>query len=190
MSETVDDVVIKFSDVKNKKIQPAGSSTQLGKKKYKKKTIKTLGGWEPGKPGALAICRYQTDGYCQAAMLLYWIKWRWQKKNKINRHGKEWIVSSAENWAKEAGLSTGEYKNIALPVLKRRGIIEVKTWKFSGIRQTWVHLKLDMLFNEFHEEHLFYEMRRQSEFKQIGIGMTNDYVKKRSNFPKKKKKGK
>lgn len=190
MSEKIDDVIVNFSDIQNKKQNGSENSDPMSKNKYKKKIVKSSGGWEPGKAGALAICRYQCEGHWQAAMLLFWIKWRWQKKNKPPKRNKEWIVASAQYWAKEAGLSYGEYKNKALPTLKRLGIIEVGTWKYSGKRQTWIHLKLDELKNEFNEEYEFYEMRRQSDFEQLSIGIKKNYVKKKPNFSKKKKKGK
>lgn len=183
MSNKMEDVVDLDVFKQQQKKKPDTSSN--GGAKYKKKQTKYKnkpGGWEPGKPGALAVCRYQTDGFWQAAMLLYWIKWRWNKKNKIEKNGKEWVVAFAELWAKEAGLSTGEFKNVALPLLKRKGLIEVGTWKFAGKRQTWVHYKPDMLANEFQDDYGFYEMRRQSEFVPLGVGIPNDYVKKPSNF--------
>lgn len=190
MSDNVDDVIVNFSEIQNKKQSNAEKSKPVGKWKYKKKTLKAPGGWEPGKAGALAICRYQCEGHWQAALLLYWIKWRWQKKNKITRKNKEWVFAPAENWAREAGLSDGEYKNKALPTLKRLGIIEVRAWIFAGKKQTWINYKPEVLLNEFHSEYSFYEMRRKEEFQQLSIGITNDYVKKKPNFSKKKKKGK
>jgi hypothetical protein len=120
--------------------------------------------WQPGQPGALAVCRYQTNGHWQAALLLFWIKWRWKKKKKIKRNGKEWVVAFAEQWMSESGLDEGEYKNHALPYLKKHDLIEVATWKFQGVRQTWIRLKLENLKNQYQEDHSFYELRRKSGF--------------------------
>lgn len=187
MSYKIEDVVNLDAFKQQKQQKKKAGVASSGSPKHKKtKYNNNLGVWKPGTPGALAVCRYQTDGYWQAAMLLFWIKWRWKKPNKIKKNGKEWVIAFAEVWAKEAGLSEGEFKNVALPVLKRKGIIEVATWKFAGKRQTWVHYKPDMLANEFQDDYAFYEMRRQSEFSPPGVGIPNDYVKKKSNFTKSK----
>lgn len=146
--------------------------------------------WTPGTPGKWAVCRYQVNGYWHAASLLFWIKWRWKKKNKMQRWNKEWIVASADEWAKESGLSQGEYKNQALPILKKLGIIDVKTWKLKGTRKTWIHLNVDALDNTYDTFFEFYEMRREDNFHDdtiLGSNNHNTYAKIRKKPPKKKK---
>jgi hypothetical protein len=138
--------------------------------------------WKPGTPGAWATCRYQAGGFWQSAALLYWIKWRCQKPNKIKRKGEEWVVASAAEWAKESGLSDAEFKNTALPILKKEGVIEVKTWKFKGVRQTWIRLIPEALANHINQDYEFYEIRRQSNWYCI---TTNHHAF--SKHPKKKK---
>lgn len=113
-----------------------------------------------------------------------------EEKNKMQRWNKEWIVASADEWAKESGLSQGEYKNQALPILKKLGIIDVKTWKLKGTRKTWIHLNVDALDNTYDTFFEFYEMRREDNFHDdtiLGSNNHNTYAKIRKKPPKKKK---
>jgi hypothetical protein len=103
-----------------------------------------------GKPGALAVTRYQAGNDLVSAMLLYRIKFYFRpgvKFKKLTRFGKDWIAMSRSDWAREAGLSEGEMKNRALPRLRKLPFIEIRQMKLtpSGPKLLWVSLDLSIL---------------------------------------------
>ena len=95
-----------------------------------------------GAPGALAVARNQAGGDWAAGMFLYRIKFRWRMKKKLERHGKEWVAMSRENWAVESGLTFGEFKNRALPKLRKWPFVTIRSMKLvpGGPKLLWVHL--------------------------------------------------
>jgi hypothetical protein len=100
-----------------------------------------------GFPGAFAVARNQAGGDWAAAVFLYRIKFRWQMKNKLARHGLEWVAMSREEWAKESGLTFGEFKNRALPKLRQQPFVTINQWKLkpNGPKRLWVNLDPDWL---------------------------------------------
>ncbi len=101
-----------------------------------------------GFPGAFAVARNQAGGDWAAAVFLYRIKFRWGMKKKLERHGIDWVAMSRENWAKESGLSFGEFKNRALPKLRKCPFVTIRAMKLKpdGPKLLWVHLDLELLF--------------------------------------------
>ena len=81
------------------------------------------------------------------AAFLYRIKWRFQMKKKIERFGKEWVAMSRADWAKECGLTIGEFKNRALPRLREQPFVTIRQMKLNPIepKVLWVHLDPDWL---------------------------------------------
>ncbi len=107
-----------------------------------KKTPKAKEPLSWGAPGALAVARNQADGDWAAGMFLYRIKFRWQMKKKLQRNGLEWVAMSRENWARESGLTFGEFKNRALPKLRKWPFVTIRSMKLKpdGPKLLWVHL--------------------------------------------------
>lgn len=109
-----------------------------------------------GEPGAYAMARNQAGGDWAAALLLYRLKWRWQMEKKLKRLGKEWIAMSRSHWAHEAGLSDGEMKNRALPILRKRQFVTIRAMMLGGHKLLWMSLDLAKLLEwttapEIHE---------------------------------------
>jgi hypothetical protein len=98
-----------------------------------------------GLPGAFALSRNQAGRDWAAGVLLYRLKWRWQADKKLERLGKEWIAMSRSNWAKEAGLSEGELKNRALPQLRKRPFVTIRSMKLGTKKLLWMSLDTALL---------------------------------------------
>lgn len=93
-----------------------------------------------GKPGAFALSRNQAGGDWAAGLLLFRLKFRWQSKKKLERFGKEWIAMSRSDWAREAGLSEGEMKNRALPILRKRPFVTIRAMRLGNRKLLWMSL--------------------------------------------------
>jgi hypothetical protein len=111
---------------------------------------KTPGDKKPpafGFPGAFAVARNQAGGDLAAAAFLYRIKWRFRMKKKLERNGLNWVAMSRDNWAKESGLTFGEFKNRALPRLRQQLFVKIQQWKLEprGPKLLWVNLDPDWL---------------------------------------------
>lgn len=115
----------------------------------------------PGQPGAWAVCRFQCDGDWAAAALLYRLKWRWGQKNKLRRLGLEWIAESSREWALGAGLSFYEFRDHALPRLRKMPFVEVRQMKLhhTGPKLLWMSLRSEELPGTLDGAYEFYEAR-------------------------------
>lgn len=91
-------------------------------------------------PGELARCRAIVGGDMLAAVLLYRIAHLWRAINpKMERHGKEWIAMVSEGWADSAGLSLSEFKNRALPRVRKYAgtIVEIRPMGNGKDKKLW-----------------------------------------------------
>jgi hypothetical protein len=105
-----------------------------------------------GMPGAFALARNQAGLDWAAGALLYRLKWRWLGEKKLQRLGKEWIAMSRSDWAKEAGLSEGEMKNRALPKLRKRQFVTIRSMKLGAKKLLWMSLDTALLYEWTTEE--------------------------------------
>ena len=116
-----------------------------------------------GKPGAFALARNQAGGDVMAAALLYRLKFYFRPEadfKKLTRHGKEWVAMSRSDWGREAGLSEGEMKNRALPRLRKRPFVSIRSMRLtaSGPKLLWMHLDLALLY-EWTDDQETYEAK-------------------------------
>ena len=68
-------------------------------------------------------------------------------KLKIFREGKMWLAKSYEGLANEVKLTVKQVRR-AINVLKNKGYIETKVWKFKGAPTTHIWLNIDKLLND------------------------------------------
>lgn len=71
-------------------------------------------------------------------------------KLKIFREGKLWLAKSYEELAREVKLTVKQVRR-AISILKDKGYIETKVWKFKGAPTTHIHLNTDKLLNDMKE---------------------------------------
>jgi hypothetical protein len=140
-----------------------------------------------GKPGALALARYQADGDWAAGALLYRVKFHFSpQKKRLTRFGLEWVAMSRHDWATEAGLSDSEMNNRALPKLRARPFMEIRAMKLSpnGPKLLWIHLDLVKMHECTHDDEMVEKMQHLNPGKMLGPGL----AKPKTNYPYKKKK--
>ena len=74
--------------------------------------------WE--RPSLVAIHRAMAGNDLAAGNLLHHIVFEWgNRRRKLERGGQKWLAHSSAAWAIASGLSFGEFKNRALPRLKK-----------------------------------------------------------------------
>lgn len=93
-----------------------------------------------GLPGLYALARNRAGGDWAAGLLLYRLMWRWRMEHKLERLGKQWVAMSRDDWAREAGLSSGEMKNRALPNLRKQAFVTIRGMKLGNRKLLWMHL--------------------------------------------------
>jgi len=71
-------------------------------------------------------------------------------KLKIFKEGKMWLAKSYEQLAKEVKLTVKQARR-AISILKNKGYIETKVWKFRGVPTTHIWLNTDKLLNDMKE---------------------------------------
>lgn len=105
------------------------------------------GTYAPGKLGAWAICRFQCKGDWSAASLLYRLQWRWKQSKKLQRFGHEWIAETSQQWADGAGLSIYEFRDRALPRLRKLPFVQIRQMRLgtSNRKLLWMRLKQEEL---------------------------------------------
>ena len=110
------------------------------------KTFKQKSNAALGRPGPIAVARFQT-GDLLAGLLLFRLRWRWGMSKKLERFGREWIAMSRRDWAMEAGLTESEMKNRALPRLRQCDFVIIRQMKLtpSGPKLLWMSLELSLL---------------------------------------------
>lgn len=94
-------------------------------------------------PGELARCRIAAGGDWRAGAFLYRIAFLWRAINpKLNRHGKEWLAMTREEWATASGLGWSEFVNYGLPLLRKHGqiYVEIRSMGRGGDKKIWVSL--------------------------------------------------
>lgn len=97
-----------------------------------------------GQPGVLARIRFTVGGSWPAAALLYRLKFHLGNEKKgLERKGRRWIAMSRKDWAREAGLSEGELKNSALPILKNEPYFLAQQWKLKYNSQKLLWLTIE-----------------------------------------------
>ena len=134
----------------------AGMKTQLAKGETKAKTAKTTAKQQKiaakikqsqqaksklRSPGELARCRAIVGGDMLAAALLYRIAYLWRAIHpKLQRHDKEWIAMVSEGWADSSGLSISEFKNRALPRVRKYAgtIVEIRPMGRGSDKKLWI----------------------------------------------------
>lgn len=73
-------------------------------------------------------------------------------KLKIFKEGKMWLAKSYEELANEVKLTVKQIRR-AISILKNKGYIETKVWKFRGAPTTHIWLNTDKLLNDMKELH-------------------------------------
>jgi len=131
-----------------------------------------------GVPGAIAVTRNQVGGDWAAALLLYRLKWRWQMKKKLVRLNREWVAMSRSDWAREAGLSEGEMKNRALPILRKCNFVVIRAMMLKETKLLWMSLDL----SELESSTLDFETHNHL----LNGGKPPGYEKPKGNYPYKK----
>lgn len=101
-------------------------------------------------PGEVALCRKLAGGDMAAGILLHRIVVIWKlRKKKLERFGQEWLAMPNKDWAVSAGLSDAEFKNRALPRLKKecQAFVEFRTMRLTPASPNilWVNLNTDEL---------------------------------------------
>ncbi|ADQ45550.1 hypothetical protein Calkro_0656 [Caldicellulosiruptor kronotskyensis 2002] len=71
-------------------------------------------------------------------------------KIKIFREGKLWLAKSYDELAREVKLTIKQVRR-AISILKNKGYIETKVWKFRGAPTTHIHLNTDKLLKDMKE---------------------------------------
>ena len=71
-------------------------------------------------------------------------------KLKIFKEGKMWLAKSYEELANEVKLTVKQIRR-AISILKNKGYIETKVWKFRGAPTTHIWLNTDKLLNDMKE---------------------------------------
>lgn len=117
-------------------------------KKPKKQTIR---------PGHYARARALAGNDMAAGLLLYRIDGLWRfVKNKLQRHGDDWIAMSRSDWAKSSGLTINELKDRALPRLKKHcgHFVQFKTMRLDPTKPNllWVS------YNDFFAHSLYEDL--------------------------------
>lgn len=102
-----------------------------------------------GRPGAFALARNQAGGDWAAGVLLFRLKFRWKGERKLKRLGKDWIAMSRIDWAKEAGLSEAEMKNRALPKLRMRQFVTIRSMRLKGKNLLWMSLDEGLMLSDW-----------------------------------------
>ncbi len=75
--------------------------------------------WE--RPNLNALCRKLAGGDMAAGMLLFHFLYVWRnRRGKLERNGKEWLAHSRKAWAEASGLTFSEFRDRALPRLKKK----------------------------------------------------------------------
>jgi len=97
--------------------------------------------WE--RPNFNALCRKLAGGDVIAGLLLAHVLYVWRnRRNKLQRHGKDWLAHTRDRWAFAAGLSRHEMTSRALPRL-RNYCFEFLTIKAMGNgtgKKLWIHV--------------------------------------------------
>lgn len=101
-------------------------------------------------PGEYALCRNLAGGDMAAGILLHRIAVLWKLlKKKLSRGGREWLAFSREDWARTAGLSEGEFKNRALPILRKECSSFLETMQArivpTGPKLLWISIDTEAM---------------------------------------------
>lgn len=108
--------------------------------------------WE--NPNLLAIHRMMAGTDLAAGALLHHIVFEWRnRKKKLSREGRDWLAHSREAWAAAAGLTSAEFKNRALPRLKKHccGFLTVRAMGNGADKKLWVSVD-EMAMRERYNE--------------------------------------
>lgn len=95
--------------------------------------------WE--RPSLVAIHRAMAGTDLKAGVLLHHIVFEWANRNKkLERGGQQWLAHSREAWAQASGLTFAEFKNGALPRLKKEccGFLAVQAMGNGADKKLWI----------------------------------------------------
>jgi len=98
-----------------------------------------------GVPGPISKMRVILDGNLPAALLLYRVYGRFKYSKKfLNRHGKKWIAMTSNQWATESGLTPAQFRNTAVPILKKEKFVEIRAMCLRPSQPKLMWFSLDM----------------------------------------------
>lgn len=93
-------------------------SSKAKKSELINKAIAANQRWE--RPNLNALCRKLAGGDMAAGLLLAHFLFEWRnRKAKLERNGRYWLAHSREAWAEAAGLTFSEFRDRALPRLRK-----------------------------------------------------------------------
>lgn len=102
--------------------------------------------WE--RPNLNALCRKLAGGDMAAGLLLAHILYVWRNRtHKLDRHGKHWLAHKREAWAEAAGLTFSEFRDRALPRVKREcaAFLTVKAMGNGEQKKLWISVDEGLL---------------------------------------------
>lgn len=95
--------------------------------------------WEG--PDKLMLCRLLAGGDLRAGLLLFRIVELWKmRKGRLDWAGREWLAMSSKAWANQAGLTDSEFRNYALPRMRRtcHEFVSVRQKKLGEKKVLWI----------------------------------------------------
>jgi len=97
--------------------------------------------WE--RPNLNALCRKLAGGDMAAGLLLAHILYIWRnRRGKLERHGRDWLAHKREAWAEASGLTFSEFRDRALPRLKKEchGFLTIKAMGNGAEKKLWISI--------------------------------------------------
>lgn len=97
--------------------------------------------WE--RPNLNALCRKLAGGDMAAGLLLAHILFLWRnRRGKLQRHGCDWLAHKREAWAEASGLTFSEFRDRALPRLKKEchSFLTIKAMGRGAEKKLWISL--------------------------------------------------
>ncbi|MFV8557497.1 hypothetical protein ACNQ62_05435 [Sulfitobacter sp. SBS6] len=102
--------------------------------------------WE--RPNLNALCRKLAGEDMAAGLLLAHILYIWRnRKKKLERHGLHWLAHKREAWAKASGLTFSEFRDRALPRLRKecQAFLTIKAMGNGPAKMLWISVDEETL---------------------------------------------